>query len=221
MREPHLILGLGELLWDVLPEGPRLGGAPANFAVMAGQLGRSRRDSEPHRARRSGRKAMDAGPAARRCQLAAGGPGARDGPRDGQFEGGAAAFTHSPAGGVGFSGAYRRVGATGRAGRCALLRVAGAALPGVAADHPDARGADPSSCMRVFDVNLRAPFYSGEVIQESLELATVIKMSDAEVPLVLGLLGLPAGARIAEAGATAPGARSGCWRSFRRWAWWL
>ena len=39
MKEPHLVLGLGELLWDVLPEGPRLGGAPANFAVMAGRLG--------------------------------------------------------------------------------------------------------------------------------------------------------------------------------------
>jgi len=49
-----------------------------------------------------------------------------------------------------------------------------------------------SKCVRVFDVNLRAPFYSGEVIQESLELATVMKMNDAEVPMVLGLLGLPA-----------------------------
>jgi fructokinase len=50
-----------------------------------------------------------------------------------------------------------------------------------------------SGCVRVFDVNLRAPFYSSEVIQESLELASVMKMNDAEVPLVLGLLGLPAG----------------------------
>jgi fructokinase len=48
-----------------------------------------------------------------------------------------------------------------------------------------------AACVRVFDVNLRAPFYSGEVIQESLELATVMKMNDAEVPLVLALLGLP------------------------------
>ena len=39
MKEPHLILGIGELLWDMLPKGPRLGGAPANFAVMAGRLG--------------------------------------------------------------------------------------------------------------------------------------------------------------------------------------
>jgi fructokinase len=30
---------MGELLWDLLPEGAFLGGAPANFAVMAGQLG--------------------------------------------------------------------------------------------------------------------------------------------------------------------------------------
>ena len=39
MKAPHLILGIGELLWDVLPEGPLLGGAPANFTVMAGRLG--------------------------------------------------------------------------------------------------------------------------------------------------------------------------------------
>ena len=39
LNEPHLILGIGELLWDMLPRGPRLGGAPANFAVMAGRLG--------------------------------------------------------------------------------------------------------------------------------------------------------------------------------------
>ena len=39
MREPHLVLGIGELLWDMLPGGKRLGGAPANFTVMAGRLG--------------------------------------------------------------------------------------------------------------------------------------------------------------------------------------
>ncbi|MDD7335298.1 MAG: carbohydrate kinase [Prevotella sp.] len=33
------IVGLGEVLWDVLPEGKKLGGAPANFAFHAGQFG--------------------------------------------------------------------------------------------------------------------------------------------------------------------------------------
>ena len=33
------VVGLGEALWDVLPEGKKLGGAPANFAYHAGQFG--------------------------------------------------------------------------------------------------------------------------------------------------------------------------------------
>lgn len=33
------VVGLGEILWDVLPEGKKLGGAPANFAYHAAQLG--------------------------------------------------------------------------------------------------------------------------------------------------------------------------------------
>jgi fructokinase len=47
-----------------------------------------------------------------------------------------------------------------------------------------------SACIRIFDVNLRPPFYSAEILQESLGLATVVKMNDAEAPLVLNLLGL-------------------------------
>lgn len=35
----ELILGLGELLWDCFPDGERPGGAPANFAYHAAQLG--------------------------------------------------------------------------------------------------------------------------------------------------------------------------------------
>ena len=34
-----LIVGIGEALWDVLPEGKKLGGAPANFAYHVSQFG--------------------------------------------------------------------------------------------------------------------------------------------------------------------------------------
>jgi fructokinase len=34
-----LIVGVGEILWDMLPGGKKLGGAPANFAYHAGELG--------------------------------------------------------------------------------------------------------------------------------------------------------------------------------------
>jgi len=33
------VIGLGEVLWDVLPEGKKLGGAPANFAYHVSQFG--------------------------------------------------------------------------------------------------------------------------------------------------------------------------------------
>ncbi len=39
MENSQVIVGLGELLWDLLPEGPRIGGAPANFAFHVGRFG--------------------------------------------------------------------------------------------------------------------------------------------------------------------------------------
>ena len=38
MQNKRYTVGLGEALWDVLPEGKKLGGAPANFAYHAGQF---------------------------------------------------------------------------------------------------------------------------------------------------------------------------------------
>ncbi len=45
--------------------------------------------------------------------------------------------------------------------------------------------------LRIFDVNLRAPFFSAEVVRASLKLATVLKLNDGEMPQVLEMLGLP------------------------------
>lgn len=37
--DDKVIVGIGEALWDVLPEGKKLGGAPANFAYHVSQFG--------------------------------------------------------------------------------------------------------------------------------------------------------------------------------------
>lgn len=37
--ENNLIVGMGEALWDMLPEGKKIGGAPANFAYHTSQFG--------------------------------------------------------------------------------------------------------------------------------------------------------------------------------------
>ncbi len=192
--EQHLILGLGELLWDVLPEGPRLGGAPANFAVMAGQLGdravilsRIGRD-EP------GRNAVDAlDPLPVDASFVQVDPVHQTGRVTVKFEDGQPRFTiHEPAAWdfmeltddwVRLAERADAICFGSLAQRCGESRQTIQTL--AAQTRPE--------CVRVFDVNLRPPFYSGEVIQESLELATVLKISGVEMPLVMGLLGLPPG----------------------------
>src|SRR5580692_1067210 len=39
LSKRHIVVGLGELLWDLLPAGEQLGGAPANFAYITSLLG--------------------------------------------------------------------------------------------------------------------------------------------------------------------------------------
>lgn len=35
----NYVVGIGEALWDILPEGKKIGGAPANFAYHVSQFG--------------------------------------------------------------------------------------------------------------------------------------------------------------------------------------
>jgi fructokinase len=211
LSEPHLILGLGELLWDVLPEGPRLGGAPGNFSVMAGRLGnhavvlsRMGRDELGRRALDE-LEQLDGMPAdASFVQLD---PEHETGRVTVKFESGQPSYTiHDPVAWdfLELSDAWVQ-----------LAEQADAICFGSLAQRNERSretiqalvGLTRERCVRVFDVNLRAPFYSGEILQESLELASVVKMNDAEVPLALGLLGLDStlwDPLVPEAGTRAP-----------------
>ena len=192
MKEPHLVLGLGELLWDVLPEGPRLGGAPANFSVMAGRLGnhavllsRIGRDD-------LGRMALNQiEPLPVDTSFVETDPAHETGTVTVNFESGQPHYTiHHPAAWDFLELSDEWVRLAERADAICFGSLAQRGLESRQTIQSLAAQIS-SKCVRVFDVNLRAPFYSGEVVQESLELATVLKMNDAEVPLVLGLLGLP------------------------------
>jgi fructokinase len=50
--------------------------------------------------------------------------------------------------------------------------------------------ATPTGALRVFDVNLRGNHFSAEILHDSLTLANVCKLSDSELPVMAGLLGL-------------------------------
>jgi fructokinase len=191
--EPRLILGIGELLWDLLPEGPRLGGAPANFTVMAGRLGshaailsRIGRDD-------LGRKTVETlDPLPANTEFLQVDPVHETGRATVELTDGQPAFTiHEPAAWDFLELSDEWVQLAERADAICFGSLAQRSLESRQTIQTLAAQTQ-AHCVRVFDVNLRAPFYSSEVVQESLELATVVKMNDAEVPLVLGLLGLQA-----------------------------
>ena len=192
MREPHLILGIGELLWDMLPEGARLGGAPANFSVMAGRLGnhaailsRVGRDD-------LGREAVHLlNPLPADTSFLQIDPMHATGQVTVSFDNGQPAYTiHHPAAWDFMELSDEWVRIAERADAICFGSLAQRSIESRQTIQTLAAQAS-SRCVRIFDVNLRPPFYSSEVIQESLELATVFKMNDAEVAQVLGLLGLP------------------------------
>ena len=193
MKQPHLILGIGELLWDLLPGGARLGGAPANFAVMAGRLGNHAAIQRSIGRDELGRKAVERlDPLPADTSFLEMDPAHETGRVTVAFEGGQPRYTiQQPA-------AWDFLELTDR--WVQLAERADAICFGSLAQrsHESRRtiqtlvAQSSASCVRVFDVNLRAPFYSGEVIQESLELATVLKMNDSEAPEILSMLGMPA-----------------------------
>jgi len=208
VTKPHLILGIGELLWDILPEDTAggvplagtsavglLGGAPANFSVMASRLGnhaailsRIGRDD-------LGRLAID-----RLDPLPVDTAGIEVDPL---HETGRVTVhlvdneptysIHQPAAWDFLELTDEWVRLAERADAICFGSLAQRAVESRKTIQTLVANA-PSSCIRVFDVNLRPPFYSPEVIQESLELATVLKMNEHEAPAILDLLGLtPAG----------------------------
>jgi fructokinase len=207
VKQQHLILGVGELLWDILPEGRRaggitiddslsgfLGGAPANFAVMTGRLGNHSTILSRIGRDELGRIAIsqldpmpvDASP----IQVDMLHPTGRVTVDLG--EGGPHYQIHEDAAWdyLELSDEWVRLAERADAicfGSLAQRsRTSRQTIQTLAAESS-------ASCIRVFDANLRAPHYSGEVIQESLELASVLKLNENELPLVLNMLGLPGG----------------------------
>ena len=195
----YTILGIGELLWDVLPEGARLGGAPANYSVMAGRLGdhaailsRIGRDALGDDALRvlkafpvdCGQLQIDAEQPTGRVTV--------------QLEDGQASYVfHQPVAWDFFEPTAAWLGEAARADAVCFGSLAQRCEQSRRTIHALVRATRPE-CRRIFDVNLRAPFYSAEILRESLKLATVVKLNDAEAPLVLDLLGLGAAASLRE-----------------------
>lgn len=200
-RMQKLVIGLGELLWDMLPSGKRLGGAPANFSVMAARLG-----NRGLIASRLGNDAL--GTSAKELlssfpvdiSALQVDPVHATGEVGVEFRSGEPHYIiHEPAAWdfMEWTPAWQALASTADAvcfGSLAQRNIASRATirSFVAATRAE--------CVRVFDVNLRAPFFSSEIVSGSLASATIFKLNEVEVPQVLSMLDIPKPADAADAG---------------------
>jgi fructokinase len=187
-----VVVGIGEVLWDLLPSGPRLGGAPANVAAHARALG-----AEGLVASRVG--ADEAGADLRAALLAADMPDTWVG-TDPVHPTGTARVSFDrgePRFDIAEDVAWDYLEADARLMDLAA-RADAICFGTLAQRSPVSRvtiarclaAANPS-CVRVFDVNLRGDVATGPVLEAALRLATVLKLNETELPCVARALGLP------------------------------
>jgi fructokinase len=189
------VLAVGEVLWDLLPGGRQLGGAPANFAYHAHALG-----ADAHLVTRVGDDPLGREILERLLALGLStdlvgvDPAAPTGTVTVELrQGGQPRFTiHEDV-------AWDRLSVTAAALDASTH--AEAVCFGTLAQRSEASrqairalvAATPPVALRILDVNLRQAFYTREVVAASLDLASALKVNDEELPVLAGLLGLPGG----------------------------
>jgi len=188
------VVGLGELLWDLFPDGPRFGGAPANFACHAALLGANASLVSAVGDDARGREAIailqgfsvETSLIRRIADAPTGAVGVTvDAAGKPSFEirGGAAwdqiVWTPELAARLATVDAVY-FGTLGQ--RSAMSR---------STIQQALRDATARRIPRVLDVNLRRPFFDAALIRESIGQATVLKLSDDELGEVSAACGLP------------------------------
>lgn len=190
-----LVVGLGETLWDVFPDGRKLGGAPANFAYHADRQG------------------------CRGCVVSAVGDDALGREIEAVFAAkhleallprvarptGTVRIALDSAGVASYAFAEDSAwdnlpftAETETLARCAAAVCFGS----LAQRSPRSRetisrflDCVPAEAVRVFDANLRQNFYDDEILLSSLARCTILKINEEEAPVIAALLGADARSR--------------------------
>ena len=187
------VVGLGELLWDLLPSGKQLGGAPSNFAYISSLFG--------NRGIVASRVGEDSLGDSALENLKTLGLETAFVQRDNSHSTGSVGVEIDAAGQPTFT-IFENVAWDHLQWTEDWQRLASQAdvicFGSLAQRLAESREtvlrflkATRSDALRIFDVNLRQSFISADVLSESLRLATVAKLNDAELPVVLKTCGLP------------------------------
>ena len=188
----NIIVGMGEALWDVLPEGKKIGGAPANFAYHVSQFGFDSRVVSAVGRDELGEEILKVFNEKKlKMQI-----------EQVDYPTGTVQVTLDDEGvpcyeikegvawdNIPFTDELKRLALSTRAvcfGSLAQRNdVSRATINRFLDTMPDIDGQ-----LKIFDINLRQDFYSKEVLRESFRRCNVLKINDEELAVVGSMFGL-------------------------------
>ena len=187
----YLVVGLGEVLWDLMPGGKQLGGAPTNFAYITkllgdsgvvasrignDELGREARAALEKLGVRTAHVQSDPTHATGTVKVQLDQAGQ---PRFEISENAAWDF-------LVWTPEWKTLAHEADAVCFGSLAQRAPASRETIRHFVNATGRDAT---RIFDVNLRQNFFSKEVLAESASCADIVKLNEDELPTVMALLG--------------------------------
>jgi len=191
-KDRFVIVGLGEILWDMLPTGKQLGGAPANFAYHAQALGNLGVVVSCIGQDGLGQEVLQ--------QLQGVDLGIQYIARDPNHPTGTVSVKLDQEGKPDYI-IHEQVAwdfiPFGPELEALAGRLHAVCFGSLSQRAPVSRQtiqhfltASNPNCIRVFDINLRQAFYSLDIIRDMLELCQVLKLNDEELPIVARMLEL-------------------------------
>lgn len=184
-----IIVGLGEILWDVFPDRKILGGAPANFAYHVSQFGFNGYALSAVGDDLLGREIISSLEEKNlNCLI-----------ETTDYPTGTVQVTLSGAGIPQYeiceNVAWDNIPFTKRTENLARTTAA-VCFGSLAQRNKTSREsirkflkAVPEDCIKIFDINLRQHFYNSNIIEESLKIADMLKINDDEIKVIADLFG--------------------------------
>ena len=190
-EKSNVVIGIGELLWDLLPEGKRCGGAPANVVYHLTKLGISSALVSAVGADPDGEELLEFLRSrdvnteyVSRNELPTGTVNVTLTDGIPQYE------ICQPV-------AWDHIICPEKLKKH-LPDVTAAVFGSLAQRRPESRKsiqkfltALPENCLKIFDINLRQDFYSKDLLRQSLEICNILKINEEELDIVAEMFRIP------------------------------
>ncbi len=185
------VIGIGEALWDMLPEGKKLGGAPANFAYHASQFGLEGMAVSAIGQDALGEEIVEALEEHRlpyHLDCVEYPTGTVQVTLDAQGVPKYEIKTGVAWDNIPYTKELADIAASTKAvcfGSLAQRNAVSRESIGLFLE------AVPKDCLKVFDINLRQDFFSREVLEESFRRCDILKINDEELVVIARMFELP------------------------------